>query len=143
MNSLKQTIPLIQTGSIHQTNFEPSPIQESWIIEGNPVARVIRLARSNNDAFSCWIWECPQGKFKYVFPVDEMTQILEGEVLIQEEGAEYTLRAGDTAYFPQGLVTYWTISKYVKKLAVLRAVPQPLLRRIISKIKRIKKGTDT
>ena len=62
--------------------------------------------------------------------------ILEGEVIIEENGATYTLHAGDVALFPEGLVTYWTVPKYVRKFAIFRSVREPLLDRVYMKLKR-------
>ena len=139
MSDTKSNSPLIQTGSIARNDFKPSPIEPSWIMEGNPTARSVSLAKANDKNFSCGLWECTAGKFKYIFPEDEIVHILEGEVFIQEEGAEHTLRAGDTAYFPEGLITVWTVPIYIKKFAIFRSVSQPLSVKIISRLKKILK----
>ena len=135
--SLNPNAPQIQTGSVSRKDFRPSPIEPSWILEGNPTARSVPLASNSSDDFSCGLWECTAGKFKYIFPVNEIVQILEGEVFIEEDGAEYRLRAGETAHFPQGLTTYWTVPRYVKKFAVFHTPNRSLMRKITGKIKMI------
>ncbi|MBE0683923.1 MAG: DUF861 domain-containing protein [Anaerolineales bacterium] len=127
---------LIQTGSTTRTDFTSTPLEPAWILRGNPVSRSIPLAKAKDNNFSCGLWECTAGKFKFIYYEDEIVQILEGEVIIQEEGAEYTLKAGDTAYFPEGLTAIWTVPKYVKKFAVFHSSPPPFHVRVISKLKK-------
>jgi hypothetical protein len=68
------------------------------------------------------VWECTAGKFKVDFALDEIVHILDGEVIVHEdgEGDAYTLRAGDAAYFPMGLVTHWHVPRFVRKFFVVR-----------------------
>lgn len=128
--------PVIQTGTTTRTDFGPTPLDLSWILEGNPAARSIPLARAEDANFSCGLWDCQAGKFKFIYSCDELVHILEGEVIVEENGAVHTLRAGDIALFPEGLVTYWTVPKYVKKFAIFRSVREPLLDRVYMKIKK-------
>ena len=93
------TRPVIQTGSTSRTDFESSPLVSDWIIAGNPAARSIPLVRAEDGNFSCGLWDCQAGKFKFIYACDELVHILEGEVIIEVEGATYTLRAGDVALF--------------------------------------------
>ena len=128
--------PVIQTGSTTRMDFEPTPLEPGWIIDGNPTARSIPLVRAEDGNFSCGLWDCQAGKFKFIYACDELVHILEGEVIIEENGATYTLHAGDVALFPEGLVTYWTVPKYVRKFAIFRSVREPLLDRVYMKVKR-------
>ena len=44
---------------------------------------------------------CTAGKFQWVFSWDEFVHVLDGEVIISEEGCEtYILNPGDFAHFP-------------------------------------------
>ena len=137
---MSSTPPLIQTGSVTQTNFQPSPINPDWIIEGNPIARALTLGIAPDQRFSCAVWECQAGRFKWVFGLDEIIHILEGEVIIEEAGTQkiiHTLRPGDTALLPAGLTAYWTVPKYLKKFAIHRSVKRTFLQRAISKLARL------
>ncbi|WP_461528490.1 cupin domain-containing protein [Prosthecobacter sp.] len=132
--------PQMQTGSVHQQDLQPSPINPDWILEGNPIARATTLAIAPDHTLSCAVWECHAGSFKWVFGLDEIIQILEGEVVIEEQNAArkvHTLRAGDTAFFPDGLTTHWTVSKYVKKFAIHRTIPRSFLWRLKRKMRHL------
>lgn len=117
--------------------FRPAPLEPTWILEGNPVARSLPLAASQDGQFSCGQWDCTAGRFQFIYYCDEIVHILEGEVTVEGDGKKQTLRPGDVALFQQGLVTYWTVPNYVRKFAIFRSKHRSLLRRIGSKIKRI------
>lgn len=129
--------PVIQTGTTTRNDFSSTPLPHEWIISGNPVARSIPLARAEDGNLSCGLWDCQAGKFKFIFSTDEIVHILEGEVIIEEDGALHTLRTGDVAFFPEGRVSYWTVHNYVKKFAVFRSVEKPLSERIIRRLRKI------
>ena len=132
--------PVIQTGSTTRTDFGPTPLPPEWILEGNPAARSIPLARAADGNLSCGLWDCQSGKFKFIFPTDEIIHILEGEVTIEEKGAVHHLQIGDVAFFPEGLVSYWTVPKYVKKYAIFRSVSDPLSTKIYRRMKKMAKA---
>jgi uncharacterized cupin superfamily protein len=101
------------------------PIEKAWILEGSPMARGSVLMQSKDKCLSSGFWECTAGKFQWIFGWDEFVHVLEGEVMIREEGGPtHTLRAGDSAHFPLGLKTYWHVPKYVRKFFTLRT-PEP------------------
>ena len=129
--------PCIQTGSTHETNLKPSPLNPEWIHNGQPIARSLALTGSGDGLFTAGLWECTPGEFKFIYACDEVVHILEGEVTIREPGGEYTLAAGAVAYFPKGLVAEWTVHKHVKKFCVFHSAPQNLCGRIVAKIKRL------
>lgn len=132
--------PVIQTGMISRTDFVSTPLPPEWVLEGNPAARSIPLARAEDGNLSCGLWDCKAGKFKFIFSTDEIIQILEGEVIIEEKGKTHHLRPGDVAFFPEGLVAYWTVPNYVKKYAIFRSVTEPLSVKIYRKLKKLIKG---
>ncbi len=134
--------PVIQTGSTTRMDFDSTPLPPVWIKEGTPSARSIPLAKAEDNNLSCGLWDCQAGKFTFIFGCDEIVHILEGEVIIEEQGATYTLKVGDVAFFPQGLETVWTVPKYVKKFAVFRSVRDSLIDKMYIKAKKlIKKMT--
>ena len=102
--------------------LRPLPIDPAWIEHGTPVAHARLLTESPDKRFSSGVWECTAGRFKWIYGVDELVHILAGEVRIREEGRPtYTLRPGDVAYFPLGLVTHWDVPRHIKKFFVLRS----------------------
>lgn len=130
---------VLQIGRADVDEFRPTPIEPSWILEGEPVARSSPIARSADGLFSCGRWECTAGRFHFYYALDEIIQILEGSVTIEVDGREQTLEAGDVAILQQGLKTTWTVHGYVKKFAIFRSQRRSLLRRAAGKAKRIVK----
>jgi len=140
IHRIPSSVPMIQTGSVYQQDFQPCPINPDWILEGNPIARATTLAIAGDKTLSCAVWECHAGRFKWVYGLDEIVQILEGEVVIEEQNAGrkvHTLRAGDTAFFPDGLTTHWTVIKYVKKFAIHRNIRRSILWRAKRKLRHL------
>jgi len=108
--------------------MKPAPIEPSWVLAGNPVARVAEHSRGKDDAAVTALWDCTAGEFRWQFGWDETVLILDGEVHITaEDGTERTLRAGDVAYFAGGTAAVWRIDAYVRKIAFCRKpFPKPL-----------------
>ena len=103
----------------------PMPIDPAWIQEGAPTACGAVLTQTADKLLSSGFWSCTAGRFKWVFAWDEFVYVLDGEVLIREEGGvTHTLKAGDIAHFPRGLTTYWHVPKFVRKFFTLRT-PEP------------------
>lgn len=97
-----------------------------WIKEGNPEARGAVLNQSADKRLSSGIWSCTPGKFEWRYTWDEFVQVLEGEVVITEDGGEsYTLKPGDCVHFPKGLHAHWNVVKTVRKFFVL-STDEPL-----------------
>ena len=126
----------MQCGSTASAELGDSPIEPTWILGGNPVARSLNLAKANDQNLSCGLWDCTAGTFQWIFRCDEIVHILEGEVTVQDDFGTRTLRPGDIAFFPQGLETVWHVRHYVKKFAIHRSVELTLARRVASKVKR-------
>jgi uncharacterized protein len=75
------------------------PIEPSWITEGAPVARLLTLTESPDKRLSSGLWDCTAGKFKWIYALDEIIDILEGEVIVRDERTNriHTLGPGDGA----------------------------------------------
>ena len=131
------TVPVIQTDSTTRMDFGSTPLPPIWIKQGNPAARSVPLVRAEDGNLSCGLWDCQAGKFTFIYGSDEIVHILEGEVIIEEKDATYTLKVGDVAYFPAGLETVWTVPIYVKKFAIFRSVREPLIDKIYMKMKKL------
>lgn len=122
--------PAVQTGTTARTDLQPSPLEPTWILAGNPVARSLPLANAADGNLSFCLWDCTAGRFKFIHRRDEFVHILEGAVTVLAADRELHLRPGEVAFFPQGMTTYWTVYAYVKKLAILRSRPRGWLARI-------------
>jgi uncharacterized protein len=114
-------LPLIESAHCN-LNLKPSPIEPSWIIEGNPEARSYRLSESADGAATTLIWSCTEGKFNWYYDVDETIMILEGSVILESDGMRPTrYGVGDVIIFRSGAHAKWQVEDYVKKVAFLRA----------------------
>ena len=131
--------PSMQTMHGLAGDLAPRPIDPSSIEQGCPVARCLTFAESENRDLWSGLWECSAGKFKWVYSGDEIVQILEGEVVVREEGTGvvHTLHAGDAAYFPAGLVAHWEVPSFVKKFFVLRV---PRKSDFVTRLRRAARG---
>jgi uncharacterized cupin superfamily protein len=119
-----------------RTDLGPEPIDPSWIREGAPVARAIRLIESSDGKLSAGIWDCTAGKFRWSYWFDEIVHIVEGEVRVDDGKKVHVLVPGSVAIFPSGLETVWEVPKYVKKMFVLRAPKEALVGRVLGAVKR-------
>ena len=119
--------------------FKPAPINPSWIVEGEPVARNAILSRSDDETACTILWECSAGTFRWHYDFDETIHFVEGGVTIDDgHGTPHTLGPGDMIFFPAGSQAVWTVEKYVRKVAFCRKVlPEPV-GRLIRLTRRVK-----
>jgi hypothetical protein len=105
-----------------------SPIQQDWILEGNPVARNAMLSRSHDGTACTLIWDCTPGKFEWHYNIEETIHILEGSIVLDDGVAPARrLGPGDVVFFPAGAVVRWTVETHVRKLAFFRRqLPKPI-----------------
>ncbi len=121
--------PVFLTAPLASIVLDPAPIEPTWVIAGQPLARA-KLHSTSADAFSSTtIWDCTAGAFRWHFVWDETVHIIEGAVTVTDETGKVTkLSAGDVAYFAAGSWATWEISSYVKKIAFCRrAFPAPMV----------------
>jgi uncharacterized cupin superfamily protein len=121
-------------------NLTPSPIEPSWIIEGNPVAQSSLLSQSADGQAFTVVWQCSDGKFNWIYDYDETLLILEGSIVLESEAMPPTRYGpGDVIFFTHGARAKWHVESEVRKLAFCRK-SQPMLLvfllRALSKIKR-------
>ena len=101
--------------------FVDFPIPAEQIREGDPESKVWITAQSADRKLTHGVWHCTPCRFTWDYTWDEFVMIVDGEVIIEEDGGEpYTLRAGDCIYFTPGLKTTWRIPAYVKKVFAIR-----------------------
>jgi uncharacterized cupin superfamily protein len=114
------SLALIETGHCN-VDLKPSPIEPSWILEGNPEARSHRLSTSACGTAATLIWSCTEGKFNWYYGYDETIMILEGSVLLESDGMPpKRYGVGDVIFFRDGAHAKWHVEGYVKKLAFCR-----------------------
>ena len=132
------------TSGTETPNFVAAPIRSSWILDGEPVARVALLSSSADGTASTYYWDCTAGRFNWYYSFDETLHILEGSVTLKApSGTSRLVVAGDTIFFPAGAQAEWTVDKYIRKLAFCRTpLPGYLIsaRDISRKLKRLING---
>jgi uncharacterized cupin superfamily protein len=136
-------VPLVQTGHWN-VDLKPSPIEPSWIIEGNPEARSHQLSMSACGTAITLVWACTEGKFNWYYDADETIIILEGSIVIESEGMQpKRYGVGDVIFFRDGAHAKWHVEDYVKKVAFCRQTnPFPLgfAIRAINKLRRMSRN---
>lgn len=80
---------LIETANT-TVNLTPSPIEPSWIIEGQPEATSCLLSCSADGLASTIVWHCTAGRFNWYYDFDETILILEGAVVIESDSMRPT-----------------------------------------------------
>lgn len=137
-------MPAISRALIEVANttskMTPSPIERSWIIEGNPAAQSSLLSKSADGQAWTVVWQCSAGKFHWYYDIDETILILEGAIIIKSDGMPPTRYGpGDVIFFKEGAHAKWQVEGRVRKLAFCRKTQPVLLNfaaRVFSKIKR-------
>jgi uncharacterized protein len=105
-----------------------APIPAHWIVEGTPQARSKRLTTSADGVAAVIAWSCTPGRFYWHYTVDEILQVIAGEVFITDEnGDSRRVGAGDMVYFRAGSKSLWHVTQTIRKIAICRqAMPRPL-----------------
>jgi uncharacterized protein len=100
----------------------PSPINPSWIEEGDPRATAALLTRSLDGSTTTVLWECTAGKFTWCYWGDETAYFLEGAVDISSEGMpSRRFGRGDTVHFARGSKATWIVHDRIRKVAFCRS----------------------
>jgi uncharacterized cupin superfamily protein len=104
-----------------------APIPGQWIVEGAPRARSQRLATSADGAAAVIAWSCTPGRFYWHYAVDEIAQVISGEVFITDENGEgRRIGPGDMVYFRAGSRILWHVTQEIRKVAICRQhMPRP------------------
>jgi uncharacterized cupin superfamily protein len=133
----------ILIASSGRTDLQPEPITPADVLDGDPVARSVKLTESSNGRVTSHIWDCTAGSFRWHYNCDEVIHILEGEALVEDEsGNSFVFSAGDVVQFAIGSSAQWTVPTYIRKVAFL-STPHPALqlarrvRRAPAKIRRL------
>ena len=61
------------------------------------------------------IWEKEVSRFDWYYDTEEVCLILEGEVTVETDEGNYTVKAGDFVSFKPRLKCVWDITKNIKK----------------------------
>lgn len=76
----------------------------------------LSAAEQKNKGISTWpIWEKEVSRFDWSYDSTEECLLLEGEVIVETDDGNYTIRAGDFVTFESGLSCVWNVKKPVRK----------------------------
>ena len=70
------------------------------------------------------VWDCTAGRFNWFYNLDETVSVVAGGMTLTDHSGVRQVAAGDVVYFPAGSQAMWTVSDYVRKVAVIRQ-PMP------------------
>ncbi|HXH44429.1 MAG TPA: cupin domain-containing protein [Bradyrhizobium sp.] len=130
---------LIEVGSFN-VDLEPSPIEPSWIIEGNPVARSRVLSTSEDRTAQTIVWQCTEGRFNWYYDIDETIMIMEGSIVLESEGMPpKRYGPGDVIFFRDGAHAKWHVEGHVKKIAFCRKTNPVMIGFLIRVVNKLKK----
>lgn len=122
LDILEQTISMEGARALRHDDLGliGATIPRAWILEGDPVARNLRLAGSRDQQATAFMWDFTAGRFNWFYAEDEIAHVLEGSVIVEDAcGVRKALQAGDTFLFPAGSRYQWTVPGYVRKIAFL------------------------
>lgn len=105
-----------------------APIRPDWIVAGTPVARNADLSQGRTQNSMTLVWDCTAGTFDWHYDTDEVVHILEGGVLLSQDGGPVRrVGPGEVVFFPAGSTARWTVESYVRKLAFFSGkLPRPV-----------------
>jgi uncharacterized protein len=108
--------------------LSPAPIAPHWIIEGQPQARMAKLAMTADGTSTVMAWSCTAGRFTWNYQIDETLHVISGEAFVTDDKGEVRrLGPGDMVYFPAGSRSNWHIPHEIRKIAFCRhAMPRPV-----------------
>lgn len=130
---------LIEVGSFN-VDLEPSPIEPSWIIEGDPVARSRVLSTSEDRTAQTIVWHCTEGRFNWYYDIDETIMIMEGSIVLESDGMPpKRYGPGDVIFFRDGAHAKWHVEGHVKKIAFCRKTNPVMIGFLIRVVNKLKK----
>jgi uncharacterized protein len=96
-------------------DLQPAPIPAEDIVSGDPKARWAVMWQSDDGRLFNGVWHCTPGAF-YLDNADETVCLIEGRATVTPEGGDpVDLKAGDTAFLPEGSRSLWDIHETVRK----------------------------
>lgn len=80
------------------------------------IIKKISSAELDRRAIKSWpIWEKEISRFPWQYDGDEECLILEGEVVVETDKGNFTIKAGDFVIFKKGLKCVWDIKVPIRK----------------------------
>jgi uncharacterized cupin superfamily protein len=114
--------------TVSEISYPDWPLQTLGIAvtSGEPKGSGQVTYQTSDKLISGGVWGCSPGTFEVTFDWDEMSYILEGEIIIEQEGVQaITVRPGDFLNCPQGTKSRCIVKQACKKIFFLRS-PAPM-----------------
>lgn len=103
--------------NVEKESYLPS---EDKLLSGQPQQNLWNNYSSSDDKFHCGVWDSKAGRWKVSYTEHEFCHILEGSsVIIDLDGNERTVEAGDQFVVPAGFEGEWQVDEYCKKVYVV------------------------
>lgn len=107
--------------------FRPGVALEAWedfsetdVVSGSRKQNGLILFEDKAHGLSAGVWEQGANETRWFdWPVNEFMTVLEGEVVIEEEGRATSVKAGESFILPKGTRCRWTQPVPVKKFFVI------------------------
>jgi len=108
-------------GPLQEGLQEWGPIDPSDLESGNPIQRGYLYSEDSNVGYMAGVWDCTAMTTKFEpYPVNEFMLLLDGSVtMIEGDGTETTINAGEPFIIPKGLPCQWKQDDYVSKYFVI------------------------
>ncbi|MFN8546636.1 MAG: cupin domain-containing protein [Candidatus Eisenbacteria bacterium] len=111
-----QTLPLIADVRISEAHLESWPLPASLVMQGEPQASGLVLAKSDDARIVRGIWASTPGRFRWEWSYDETVVVISGRATVElSDGRRVELVPGSMAYFERGLQSVWTIHEDFRK----------------------------
>jgi uncharacterized cupin superfamily protein len=109
------------SADIAAAELDPWPIDASQVTAGDPQASGTLLWKSADARLAVGIWACTPGSFRWTH-ADETAVVVQGRATVErDDGEPIELAPGVVAFFPEGLVTRWTVHEPLRKAFHLHA----------------------
>ena len=103
------------------------PFTEAEIASGTRAQKGLMLFEDKARGLSVGVWEMEANESHWMdYPVNEFMTVLDGEVVIEEEGRKVSVKAGESFILPKGLRCRWTQPGRVRKIFVIFDDPSGL-----------------
>jgi len=115
------TSTTVAQANVDTTAYEPYLAFDA-VLSGDPAARVawLRTTSGGEGVLYTGMFTAQPSMFRYSFAGDESMLVLEGDLDVAVDGgATLTFRAGDTASFPKGVRSTWTLRAPLRKFFVI------------------------
>ena len=102
--------------------WEPMPIDEPDVLEGDPAPKVhwLKKHEKGDPTYLAGLWLVQPSRFRWLFFGNETFHVLEGRATIEtDDGTTVEVGPGDLLSFPIDTPSVWTVKEALKKVFVI------------------------